>query len=416
MKKNELLKTLVIIVSTVVVTVGLAILLNLYTGPKIAANKAAAESGALTAVMPEGTAFEEITSTLTIDANSGVSAVYKETNGKGYVFMASAQGFSNPVNVTVGVDATGKIVGIDVVIGAGDYAVGNMPQTFIGQDATLSGVVMHAGATTSSKAVKAAVEAGFAVLDANGLIKAAEKTDAQILEELIPTVFTGFAPAPEAVEVSGKITAAFKHKTEAGMAYVMVDGEKTYLTITNAMGAAKVYELNEDRTALVEVTEGTEALVEEALTHTATALTNHYNTAVKRFEKLMETTTFEAINIDTFNIMASVVKMEIEGTVYYGFYSVIDNNFDTMKVYVVLDENGAIAKTYIGSYFLGTDHYDYSVPFPEGYYTQLEGKTNETYVEGSVIFSGATYSGQAFEKVLQESFDIYENYLKGGNE
>ena len=114
MKRNDILKAIAIMASTVVITVGLAILLNLYTGPKIAANKAAAESGALVAVMPEGTAFEEITSTLTIDPASGVTAIHKETAGKGYVVMATVDGYSKPVNVTVGVDASGKIVGIEL--------------------------------------------------------------------------------------------------------------------------------------------------------------------------------------------------------------------------------------------------------------------------------------------------------------
>ena len=81
MKRIELLKTIALIAAIIVVTVGSSVALNLYTGPKIEENKLAAASGALSAVLPEGKAFEDITATLTIDANSGVTEVHKETHG-----------------------------------------------------------------------------------------------------------------------------------------------------------------------------------------------------------------------------------------------------------------------------------------------------------------------------------------------
>ena len=111
--KKDLLKTSLLMSAIVLVTVGAALLLNLLTGPKIAADKAyrdelAAQqaAGVLLEVFPGATGFEDITTTLTIDPASGVSAVHKETSGKGYVFVASKTNspMKGLVDVPVAVD------------------------------------------------------------------------------------------------------------------------------------------------------------------------------------------------------------------------------------------------------------------------------------------------------------------------
>ena len=124
-------------------------------------------------VLPGSKGFEDITSTLVIDSTNGVTAVYEETSGKGYVFVSTTTGFSQMVTVTVGVDLNGVITGIQVDMDSRDYAVNeNTINSYIGKDSTLSGVEITTGATVSSNAVKRAVLNGFDALAVNGLFQA----------------------------------------------------------------------------------------------------------------------------------------------------------------------------------------------------------------------------------------------------
>ena len=124
-------------------------------------------------VLPGSEDFKDISSTLVIDSTSGVTAVYEETSGKGYVFVSTTTGFSHMITVTVGVDLNGVITGIQVDMDSRDYPVNeNTINSYIGKDSTLSGIEITTGATVSSYAVKRAVSNGFDVLAANGLLKA----------------------------------------------------------------------------------------------------------------------------------------------------------------------------------------------------------------------------------------------------
>ena len=123
-------------------------------------------------VLPGSEDFKDISSTLVIDSTSGVTAVYEETSGKGYVFVSTTTGFSHMITVTVGVDLNGVITGIQVEMDSRDYTVNeNTINSYIGKDSTLSGIEITTGATVSSNAVKRAVLNGFNVLAVNGLLK-----------------------------------------------------------------------------------------------------------------------------------------------------------------------------------------------------------------------------------------------------
>ena len=82
MKRNELLRGIAIMAIIVAVTIGAAFCLNLKTGDIIEEKRAAAASGVLNEVFPGAAGFDDITSTLTIDSTSGVTAVYAEKNGQ----------------------------------------------------------------------------------------------------------------------------------------------------------------------------------------------------------------------------------------------------------------------------------------------------------------------------------------------
>ena len=113
-------------------------------------------------------------------------------------------------------------------------------------------------ATCSSTAFKNSISDALGVLIANDLIKAGVKSDAQILEELIPTVASNIIN-PTTAPASGNIVKALRSGNDAGFAYIMTEGENSYLAIVNATGACKIYDKEG-----VEVTADHEALVTES--------------------------------------------------------------------------------------------------------------------------------------------------------
>jgi electron transport complex protein RnfG len=425
MKRNDLVKTLIIMLSTVIATVGLALLLNLHTGPIIEANKAGAENEALNAVMPGATGFEEITSTLTIDPSTGVTNVYKEKSGNGYVFKATKDGFSKPVNVVVGVNTSGVITGITVEIGEGDFGVNDMIPTFIGQDSTLANVVLQSGATISSTAVKNAVEAGLLILTDNGLVQAGVKSDAQILEELISTVFSSFKKSDETLAVSGNITSASRLANDAGFVYLMTKGESTYLAICNNFNVCKVFTYTTDEAtgdvSLVDVTSENEDLASEAKAHAASNLKSQVETAIKKFKSITGSEEItEVSNIDVFNSVVAVVEITIEGAKYYGFYS-RSYGFHDMDVFVVLDSEGKIYKTQANTlifeeeFFMFNDKGIKYEGIPTDYYQNMVGVGSGDLTADTTLITAATMTSNAMNVSLKDAFAAYDKLAKGGN-
>jgi Na+-translocating ferredoxin:NAD+ oxidoreductase RnfG subunit len=115
MNIKHLLKTIAILLCIVAVF-GVAMFgLNFLTGPIIAENNKGAEFAPLLAVMPDAENFEDVTATLA-GVPESVIAIYKETSGKGYVVRAKAstQYSKEPMELTFGVTADGKICGIQL--------------------------------------------------------------------------------------------------------------------------------------------------------------------------------------------------------------------------------------------------------------------------------------------------------------
>lgn len=422
MKRNDLVKTLIIMLSTVIATVGLALLLNLHTGPIIEANKAGAENEALNAVMPGATGFEEITSTLTIDPSTGVTNVYKEKGGNGYVFKATKDGFSKPVNVVVGVDANGVITGITVEIGEGDFPVNDMIPTFVGQDSTLAGVILQTGATSSSKAVKAAVEAGFLVLSSNNLMQAAAKSPEQVFEELLPTVFSGAVKGSD-LTPSGNITTAYTTLTGTGIVCYVTKGDVKLLAIANMSGVVTVYQpkLLDEATQSYELENVTEAnsdvvtevnaLATSSLTSSATALADKIG---RMYEGATEIT---EITVNTYGSIAAAASFTYEGATYYGYLAKSINAYNNSVVtnYIVLDGEGKVAKFDLISYFGDEEYFGVAHGFDvNAYENKFVGASDSTIdTNNELIISGATMTTNAVKEAMKDAFKAFAS--KGGN-
>lgn len=399
--------------------------LNFYTGPIIEANQAGAANDRLNAVMPGGAAYEDITATLT-GLPASVAKVSKETNGLGYVIEATATSQYTggaPMDIVIGVDAEGKICGIQLVSHSESLIFGeDYPSTYIGKDSALAGVELYAGSTFSSTAFKTAVEEAMGVLTANNLIAAGVKTDAQILAEMIPSLHTGLTSGgmlkAEAVAASGNITEGYKALNGSGYAFIVAQGEASVLAIVNASGACKVYD-----TTGADVTENNEAVVAEAQ---AAAEKVDVTAAAEKMitDKFADATEITSIELTTFgNVVYASSFISGEAT-YYAFYSrPLSFEDSAMEICTVIDENGAIVNQNVKEMAFGhgveympgiQDFLDSSSGAYTSYLEKFNGITGETLTD-DVLIAGGTVSSSAVKLATQDAFNAF-NMIKGGEQ
>ena len=143
---------------------------NSITAPIIEAAAEEAAEQARIAVMPEADGFEQ----LQVEGlPETVTGVYKATNGVGYVFMLTADGYGgrDTLNMTCGIDSEGKITATQVLsheetVGLGSKIAGEDFQSqFVGKDAGLEGVDTIGGATFSSNYFIGAIQDAFTAYD-----------------------------------------------------------------------------------------------------------------------------------------------------------------------------------------------------------------------------------------------------------
>ena len=269
--KKDTVKGVIVPVLIVVVFIAALTGVGAYTAPIIEANGSASELEPLYEVMPDAAGFEAVTLDTVPDT---VQGVYKETSGLGYVVLLSTtKGYTgDPIDLTMAVDAEGKISGIKLTQFSDSKHFGeDYPDTYLGQDSALGGVSLVAGVTYSSKAFKEAVEDGFAVLTENGLVSAGVKSGDQILLELLPQLFPGMANTEGVAQYTerelsgGKLVKALDSVNGIGIAYIALDGENNYLVLVNDSLTARAYDTNG-----ADVTESVNAsILDEAKTDAA---------------------------------------------------------------------------------------------------------------------------------------------------
>ncbi len=424
----KLLKTLSILLVIIVVFSGAMFALNLYTGPIIESNNAGAEFAPLLSVMPEGSAFdgealiysaENAGNSSLKDVPASVLSIYKEANGQGYAIRCTAESSYStaPMEITIGISADGKICGIQIDsyndTASFDFRTKdpNYLPSYIGQDSTLADVSIVAGSTFSSTAFKNAVSEAMNVLAANDMIAAGVKSDAQILEELIPTVAPGYTKLAEST-TSGNIQKALKAENDTGFAYLITEGEATYLAVVNAMGVCKVYD-----TEGADVTTAHEAVATEAKTQAAANQTKYDEALATKLGRMMEgATEITAIELDTFNTVVAAASFKLGDATYYGFYS-RSIGFHQMDVYMIIDENGAIAgmdaKQFIfdEEYFMAFGGMDVTA-YKQGFV----GSTAETWSDDTAVIATATMTSNAVKESTKDAFASFNSIKNGGEQ
>lgn len=412
----KLVKTLSILLVIVLVFGGAMFALDLYTGPIIDAHNAGAANDRLNAAMPGGAGYEDITATLS-DLPASVSEVYKETAGLGYVIacQATTDYSSTPMVIVIGISPDGKICGINID-SYGDAAGNNWNTkltqdylaTYIGQDSALADVNLIAGVTYSSTAFKNAVSDAMGVLISNDMIQAGVKSDLQILTELVPSVAPGFVK-PAEVAASGNIQLALKAENGAGFAYVMGEGDASFLAVVNAMGACKIYDVEG-----TDVTAAHDALVAEAKAHASANQTNYLTALENKIGRVMaDATDITALELDTFSSIVSAVSFKVGDATYYGFYS-RSYGFHQMDVYIIIDENGAIAKLDANQFIFEKEYFMGFGGMNEAEYKNgFVGITSDTFTGEEAIIATATMTSNAVKQSTTDAFAAFDS-VKGG--
>ncbi|MBQ8260320.1 MAG: FMN-binding protein [Clostridia bacterium] len=413
MNIKHLLKTILILLCIVAIFAVAMFGLNFLTGPIIEANNKGAEFAPLLAVMPEAENFEEVTSTLA-GVPESVIAIYKETSGKGFVVRAKAstQYSKEPMEITFGITADGKICGIqlDVYTDSIDFRSkdANYIDSYLEKDSALADIGTVSGATYSSTAFKNAVSEGFSALITNSLIAEGVKSDAQILGEMIPTLAPGMLKTEEA-PVSGNIEKAWKAGNDAGFAYVVKNGEASFLALVNATGTCKVYDV-----AGADVTDAQTAIADEAKAAASASQKSYAEDLNTKITRLYETATdITPVEVSTFNTVVAAASFKVDGAEYYGFYS-RSIGFHQMDVYFVIDANGAIAKMDAKQFIFDEEYFGNFGGMDVGAYKGgFEGLTTETWSGEQAVIATATMTSNAMKQSTDDAFAAF-NALTGG--
>ena len=168
MKKNAFFEDFgkpVLVLFVICVVVGaLLAFVNGVTAPIIEENARIRAEETRKAVLTGAESFTEVECDL--DALS-ITGFFQETSGKGYVITAANKGYGGLVTVTVGLDASGKIVGISADVSTETSGVGSKAgkedylNRFMGLSGEAGSVDTISNATYSSTAVKTGVDAAL---------------------------------------------------------------------------------------------------------------------------------------------------------------------------------------------------------------------------------------------------------------
>lgn len=174
---------LTVAITCIVASVGLALTYSI-TAPRILAQEKEAEKAALTAVLASAVTFEPVSDSLLAKAQaaageSQVASVYagEDASGEfiGWGLRVASRGYGGPINMVLGLDRDGKVVGLSILSMNETPGLGTRVQTepgFLEQfkklpaefsEKDVRALDMISGATKSSRGVRGSVIAAGAV-------------------------------------------------------------------------------------------------------------------------------------------------------------------------------------------------------------------------------------------------------------
>ena len=142
-------------------------LTNSVTKPIIDEAEAQAAEATRKQLLPDAAGFAEVECDI-----DGVTSIFKDEGGSGYIIIVKGKGYKGALPVTVGISADGEVLGISVDASGETAGVGSktsLPEftgRFAGLTGSADGVDVITGASVSSRGVKAAVNQAFAAYEA----------------------------------------------------------------------------------------------------------------------------------------------------------------------------------------------------------------------------------------------------------
>lgn len=166
---TEMIRPVVVLVVICLVASALLGITNAKTAPVIAENERIAAEQAMREALPEAVSFESLDVSDELAA-MGVTGIYKDSGGAGYVVTAANKGYGGDVVVTVGFDPAGAIVHVGANVSTETQGVGSkvgertILDRFNGLTGDADSVTLRSGATYTSNAVRSGVNAAFAAV------------------------------------------------------------------------------------------------------------------------------------------------------------------------------------------------------------------------------------------------------------
>ena len=166
-KAGEYMRPIVVLTLICAFVAGQLALTNGLTAPIIEQNEKETAEHTRRQLLPDAQDFTELPCEI-----EGVQSVFADTGGSGYIIEATGRGNNGDVNVTVGLDADGRIIALSVGTHSEDAGIGTRAfeksylDRFAGLSADAFSVDAVAGATYSSNALRQAVDLAFAAYKA----------------------------------------------------------------------------------------------------------------------------------------------------------------------------------------------------------------------------------------------------------
>lgn len=376
-----------------IVSIALAVCFAI-TDPIIKEQQAAAASGALLEVMPDGGSFEKMDiSSYSLPAT--VVEVNKASNG-GYVFQVSFAGF-NPGNVAmIGVSADGKVTGTKCITNteSSGFGADHIPALdskghYNGADvSTIDGVDTVAGCTVSTKAYREVIKDALnaAVILGGGSVDL--RTPEQILNDNLNAAlgtegvefdkhfFTEVVEGVDAIYVAKN---GAGHVVVIGEEFIGIDAEGKAIGTTN------------------EVAESAVATIK------ATTLTDLDLTAFEGLSKRIKSA--QVTDGGVYVIEVEGAGFGINGDAHYG----ASGKYIVIRVAITAD--GIILDCYTVSQS-ETNGFG-SVCADEEFYGQFDGKTEANYKE--VIIAGSTITTKGYQGAILNAFKAVTIFEGGAN-
>ncbi len=411
--KNDSVKSIAVLGSICLVVAILLSVVNYITAPIIEAAAGAAASESLLVVLPDATGFEEVA--IPEGTAETVTGIHKDQGGSGYaVTMSTSSSYSqSPMTFTVGFGTDGKIVAVEMTNYAETKDFGDYPQSYVGADSALGGIELAAGVTYSSSAFKAAIEDAFAALIAIGGISEGQKSEEQIISELMAEKFPGAVDsagkfrATEMKVDAANVISAFSADNGVGFALVVdYNGEKLVCVISTS-GSVCFYDLEANVVADID-----SAFVENIVS--AVGVSAKAENDLKLAETvLLEGEILEKVELkNQFGVVSNAYRITsvTRSSDAYVFVCRPFGYKDPMAMTFVI-ENGAISTYKNTGDFIQFGEYYKVAGLNESEYAQNMAGKAEADITDDLLVTGATISTAAVKAAAEAAFAAYNEII-----